>query len=163
MKKGDADGLIALANYCFPDDVKLALYNLFAEIDLGHLHYVTIEGDPQIAEGDDTSIVGVIGVVMLGLEPFPVQWLDRRSTDENCHRQLLLHVAAVEVPQGLTTESFGPPPRTVVAVARIQDETGREASVVFRHPGIEHDRAILVLQKAYEDEIAEAAPPARGN
>jgi hypothetical protein len=127
---------------------------------MGVLPFETIDGDPAIAQDEDTSVITVCGVGILSGEPTRVEWIHPES-DSQEFRAAIAHLKAVVVPDDESPIDFGPPERTVAVVTRVQGPAG-VATVVFRHPGLTHERAVLTLQKVYLG-IEPKAPASTGN
>lgn len=152
MKKtDDEDALFRLANYLFPDDTELAIFNMMGEILTGRLPTEAIAGDAGLAVRDGVELRAVWGVTMLDDEASRVYWYDEPAAgDAELERMLrrLYATAAADV-QRERADLKGT--RTVAALALYVTPDGEEATLLHRHPAITHDQAVVFAKTAFDD------------
>lgn len=144
MKKLDVPTLHMLANFVFPDDHRLALFNLSTDLMSGTMPYVVVDGATETIEADN-DIAVAIGFTTAGA--FGTKIDEIFDDDHAEQREVLLALIRKLVPAPQPKEDFSlpRPPFTLAAIVACEGKDGRIACAVFRHPGLTHDQALVVL------------------
>lgn len=150
MKKMDASEVFYFAKTLIPAGRDSKVLSLVYEIHNGELLAEVLEGDTAAAESEAHVVAGVFACM-----------LDKRTAG---HLVKIFQIA--NDPEGLMTDlarriddfeiailteekgelSVSHPPETAAALVATQDQEGRHSYLLYRHPQVDRDRAILLLK-----------------
>jgi hypothetical protein len=161
MKKMPHEELYEYLNAVIPDGRELILVNVNYEVRSGLLVPEVIEGDPAAPDSPDYDIVGVFGCVYNSDKPrFLAKAYDSAKDAEAVMNGIARTID--ELPVELTIEEKGAlvikrrTPTVAAAMIAAQAAEGNLAYILYRHPEVDRQRAILIL-KAVLRSASEAA------
>lgn len=159
MKKFGTDEIIKLANFLFPEDGDLALFNLVADVTAGKLDYEVIDGLPEIVEDADTDIAVAMGMVTVGPNSGRLSWVF--DPDQEAQREILKGLIRGMKPDPKISASFNiaRPPHTIAALIACQGKDGDFAYALFRHPDLDHQQALVIMVGCFPAEELDEEPP----
>ncbi|MFA5853552.1 MAG: hypothetical protein WC866_00540 [Patescibacteria group bacterium] len=161
MKAMTSEDLYEHLNTVIPDGRELVLVNVHYEVRNGLLNSEVIEGDPAAADSPNYDIVGVFGCVYNSDKPrFLAKAYDSARDSVFVMNSIAQKIDDLEVE--LTVEEKGAlvikrrTPTVAAAMIAAQDTDGNLAYILYRHPEVDRQRAILIL-KAVLRSASEAA------
>jgi hypothetical protein len=161
MKKMRCEDLYGYLNMVIPDGRELILVNVRYEICNGLLVSEVLEGDADAADSPDYDIVGVFCCSYNSDRP---RFL-AKAYDEARDGELVMNCIAQRIndlPVDITVEEKGVltithrMPTIAAAMIAAQDTDGNLAYILYRHPEVDRQRAILILKAVLRSAIAAA-------
>lgn len=150
MKKMDGADVYHYAKTLLSKGRDSKLLSLVYEIHSGELIAEVLEGEPTAAASENHVLAGVYACMMEGRAPsFLFKRFEIAAGEDDLIMIMAEKIEGLEIK--LTIEEKGElsvshPPHVAAAFVAAEDAFGRRSYLLYRHPDVDRDRAILLVK-----------------